>query len=69
VRRSSQAHPSVSSPVVLYLYVDHVDAAVADGVSAGATLLMPVEDRLDRSDGIEETTAGERERRWSNFIS
>ncbi len=48
-------HPQTldSSPPHLYLYVEDVDAAVAQAVAAGATLFMPVEDQgEDRRGGI-----------------
>lgn len=70
-----------SSPVVIYVYVEDVDAVVERAVAAGATLLIPVKDQFwgDRtgrimdplghvwtiSTRIEETSSGEREERWS----
>ena len=81
---SHPPEPDGSSPVVLYLYVEDVDATVARAVSAGAKVLLPVEDRFwgDRtgrildpsghvwtlSTRIEETSAGEREDRWSSLM-
>lgn len=73
-----------SSPVLLYVYVADVDAAVQRAVGAGAKVLMPVEDRFwgDRtgrimdpsghvwtlSTRIEETSAEERRDRWSRIV-
>jgi PhnB protein len=47
--RSPQAFGG--SPVTIHLYVDDVDALADQAVAAGATVLMPVEDRFygDRS--------------------
>lgn len=74
-----------SSPVVLYVYVEDVDDAVERAVAAGATVLMPVEDRFwgDRtgriidpsghvwtiSTRIEETSEEERQHRWSSMMN
>jgi PhnB protein len=73
-----------SSPVILYLYVEDVDAVVASALGAGATLLWEVQNRFwgDRtgrildpsghvwtiSTRIEETSADERSRRWSEIV-
>jgi PhnB protein len=73
-----------SSPVVLYVYVPDVDATVERAVSAGAQVLMPVEDRFwgDRtgrimdpaghvwtvSTRVEEPSEEERDERWSTIL-
>jgi PhnB protein len=73
-----------SSPVALYLYVPDVDATVERAVTAGARVLMPVEDRFwgDRTarivdpsghvwtlaTRIEETSGDERTGRWSALL-
>lgn len=70
-----------SSPVVLYVYVEDVDKTVERAVAAGAKILFPVAQQFwgDRmgwvmdpeghvwtvATRIEETTAEEREERWS----
>ena len=70
-----------SSPVVLYVYVADVDAAVARAVAAGATVLVPVADQFwgDRigwvmdpsghvwtiATRVEASTEEERQRRWA----
>jgi|SRR5687767_8312742 len=72
-----------TSPVVIFVYVEDVDAAVGRAVAAGARLLLPVKDQFwgDRTARIidpaghvwtvatrvEETTAGEREGRWEEI--
>ena len=72
-----------SSPVVIYVYVEDVDAVVGRAVAAGAKILLPVKnqfwgDRTGRiidpsghvwtiSTRIEETSAVEREERWSKI--
>ncbi|MFL6279658.1 MAG: VOC family protein [Vicinamibacterales bacterium] len=74
--------PDGSSPVVIYVYVEDVDAAVARAVAAGATLLAPVETQFwgDRTGWIidpaghvwtiasrvENTTEEQRRDRWAN---
>ena len=71
-----------SSPVVLFVYVADVDAAVERAVALGATVLMPAQDQfwgdrtariLDPSghvwtvaSRIEETTEDQRSTRWSD---
>jgi len=42
------------TPVLMHLYVEDVDAVVANALAAGATLLRPVEDQFygDRSGGV-----------------
>ena len=73
-----------SSPVVLYVYIEDVDQAVVRAVAAGAKVLIPVADQFwgDRTGRIidpsghvwivatriEETTAEERQKRWSDTV-
>ena len=73
-----------SSPVVLYVYVEDVDAVIERAVAAGAKVLVPVTnqfwgDRTGRildpaghvwtiSTRIEETSSTERKERWSNIL-
>lgn len=75
--------PDASSPVVIYVYVGDVDAAIDRAVAAGAKILLPVKDQFwgDRtgriidpsghvwtiSTRIEETSSAEREKRWSGI--
>ena len=72
-----------SSSVVIFVYMEDVDAAVERAVSLGAKLLIPVQDQFwgDRigwimdpaghvwtvAMRIEETTAGERDQRWEKI--
>lgn len=81
---SRAPQPDGSSPVILYVYVEDVDATVERAVAAGATVLLPVQDQfwgdrtariLDPSGHvwtvatrIEETSAEEREWRWSSIL-
>lgn len=74
-----------SSPVVIFVYVEDVDAAIARGVDNGAEVLVPAQDQFwgDRigwimdpaghvwtvATRIEETTAAEREARWSDILA
>jgi PhnB protein len=74
-----------SSPVVIYVYVEDVDATVRRALDAGATLVVPVAthfwgDRigwvLDPSghmwtiaSRVEETTEEQRRERWSAILS
>lgn len=74
-----------SSPVVLYLYVEDVDATVARALSLGSKLIIPIEthfwgDRIgwiqDPSDHmwtiatrVEETTEDKRSERWSEILA
>ena len=76
--------PDGSSPVVIYVYVEDVDKAIERGVAAGARILLPVKDQFwgDRTGRIidpaghvwtiatriEETSAAEREQRWSSIV-
>jgi len=46
-RLASRApQPDGSSPVVVYLYLEDVDAAMARAVAAGASILTPVADQF-----------------------
>jgi PhnB protein len=72
-----------SSPVVIFIYVSDVDAAVERAVELGAAVLSPVQDQFwgDRTawvmdpsghvwtvaSRIEETTASERDERWDKL--
>lgn len=74
-----------TSPVVLFLYVEDVDAVVARAVAAGATVLLPPQNQFwgDRiswvmdpsghvwtiATRIEETTAEQRTDRWSSILA
>lgn len=74
-----------SSPVPIFLYVEDVDDAVARAVELGARILVPLQDQFwgDRTAWImdpsghvwtlatrvEETTAAEREERWSELAA
>jgi PhnB protein len=76
--------PDGSSPVVVYVYVVDVDAAVGRAVAAGARVLLPVKDQFwgDRTGRVvdpaghvwtvatrvEETSAAEREARWAGIL-
>ena len=80
---SRAPQPVGSSPVVLYIYVSDVDAAIERAVAAGARILVPVTnqfwgDRTARivdpmghvwtvSTRVEETSSAEREQRWSSI--
>lgn len=73
-----------SSPVVIFVYVEDVDAVIERAVAAGATVLLPVKDQFwgDRtgrimdpsghvwtiSTRIEETSTEERDERWSDIV-
>jgi PhnB protein len=73
-----------SSPVVVFLYVEDVDRTIERAVANGAKLLIPLQDQFwgDRLAGImdpsghvwtvasriEDTTAGERTKRWSEIL-
>jgi PhnB protein len=81
---SRAPQPDGSSPVVLYVYVEDVDLVLERAVAAGAKVLLPVKnqfwgDRTGRiidpsghvwtiSTRIEETSAAERQERWSNIV-
>ena len=78
---SRAPQPDGSSPVVIYVYVEDVDAVIERAVAAGAKVLLPVTNQLwgDRTGRIvdpaghvwtiatrvEETSAPQRERRWT----
>jgi len=73
-----------SSPVVIFVYVEDVDAAVERAVARGAQVLFPAQDQFwgDRiawvmdpsghvwtiATRIETTTAEQRTERWSNIL-
>jgi PhnB protein len=73
-----------SSPVVIYVYVEDVDAVMERAVAGGAKVLLPVKnqfwgDRTGRivdpsghvwtvSTRVEETSSAEREERWSSIV-
>ena len=77
--------PDGSSPVVIYIYVANVDETVERAVAGGARVLVPAQNQFwgDRTawlvdpsghvwtvaTRIEETTAEEREGRWSNILN
>ena len=81
---SRAPRPDGSSPVVIYVYVEDVDATVARAVAGGAQVLVPVQNQFwgDRiawvmdpsghvwtlATRIEETTAQERDSRWSSTL-
>jgi len=74
-----------SSPVVIFVYVEDVDATVERAVALGARVLIPPQDQFwgDRTSWImdpsghvwtvasriEETSAEEREARWSTVLA
>lgn len=74
-----------SSPVVIYVYVEDVDATVERAVAHGARVLVPLQDQFwgDRiawlldpaghvwtvASRIEETTAQERTDRWAAILA
>lgn len=82
---SRAPQPDGSSPVVIYVYVEDVDAMVERAVARGATLVSPVQtqfwgDRigwvLDPSGHmwtvatrVEETSEEQRRERWSSIRS
>ena len=73
-----------SSPVVIFVYVEDVDRTVARAVELGATVLLPAQDQFwgDRiawvmdpqghvwtiATRIEQTSAHERDERWSAIL-
>lgn len=73
-----------SSPVVIFVYVEDVDRTLERAVAGGARVLLPATDQFwgDRTawimdptghvwtiaTRIEETSAEERERRWSDIL-
>ena len=74
-----------SSPVLIFVYVEDVDKTVERAVARGANVLVPVQDQFwgDRTGWvmdpsghvwtiatrIEETSAPEKEQRWSRILS
>jgi PhnB protein len=80
---SRAPQPDGTSPVVIFLYVEDVDSTVRSAVDSGATVLVPASDQFwgDRiawimdpnahvwtlATRIEETTAEERAKRWSEL--
>jgi PhnB protein len=74
-----------TSSVIIFLYVEDVDATVQSALEHGGTLLVPAQDQFwgDRSAWImdpcghvwtlamriEETTAEERTKRWSDILA
>jgi PhnB protein len=80
---SRAPEPDGSSPVVIYVYVADVDRTLERAVAAGARVLLPAKDQFwgDRTarivdpaghvwtiaSRIEETSAAEREQRWSDI--
>jgi PhnB protein len=80
---SRAPQPDGSSPVVIYVYVEDVDAVLERAVAAGARVLLPLKnqfwgDRTGRivdpsghvwtiSTRVEETSSAEREQRWSGI--
>ena len=76
--------PDGTSPVVIFVYVEDVDRAVERAVEQGARVLVPARNQFwgDRTawimdpsghvwtlaTRIEETTAPEREDRWSRIL-
>jgi PhnB protein len=80
---SRAPQPDGSSPVVIFVYVEDVDAVVDRAVAGGAKVLQPVTnqfwgDRTARivdpsghvwtiSTRVEETSASERQERWSGI--
>ena len=81
---SRAPNPDGSSPVVIYLYVEDVDATVERAIAAGATLVVPVStqffgDRLGWirdpeghmwtiATRVEETSEDQRNQRWSDIL-
>ena len=73
-----------SSPVVIFVYVEDVDAVIERAVAAGAKVLLPAKDQFwgDRTGRIldpmghvwtvatriEETSTEERKERWSSIV-
>jgi PhnB protein len=73
-----------SSPVVVFVYVENVDAVIERALAAGARILLPVKNQFwgDRTGRIvdpsghvwtiatrvEETSSAEREQRWSSIV-
>ena len=82
---SRAPNPDGSSPVIIYLYVEDVDAAVERALAGGATLVVPVATQFwgDRigwvrdpeghmwtiATRVEETSEEQRRARWSEISS
>jgi PhnB protein len=82
---SRAPQPDGSSPVVIFVYVEDVDAVVERAVAAGARVLLPVRnqfwgDRTGRivdpsghvwtiSTRVEDTSSAQRDERWSGIVS
>ena len=82
---SRAPQPDGSSPVVIFVYVEDVDAVVGRAVAAGARILLPVQnqfwgDRTGRiidpsghvwtiSTRVEATSSSERDQRWSTVLN
>lgn len=82
---SRAPRPDGTSPVVIFLYVEDVDGTVRSATGSGATVLVPAQDQFwgDRiawimdpnghvwtlATRIEETTAEERTKRWSEILN
>lgn len=78
-------NPNGSSPVVIYIYVEDVDATVQRALDTGAKLVVPVETHFwgDRigwvqdpsghmwtiATRVEETAENQRRARWSKIVS
>src|SRR5262249_35481557 len=81
---SRAPQPDGRPPVVIYVYVEDVDAVIERAVAAGARVLLPVKnqfwgDRTGRiidpsghvwtiSTRVEDTSPVEREQRWSSIV-
>ena len=81
---SRAPQPDGSSPVVIYVYVEDIDAVVERAVAAGAQILLEVKNQFwgDRSgrimdpaghvwtvaSRIEDTSAAQRDERWSGIL-
>ena len=81
---SRAPNPDGSSPVVIYLYVENVDATVERAVKQGGRLVVPVETHFwgDRigwvqdpaghmwtiAPRVEDTTESQRQERWSKSL-
>ena len=82
---SRPPNPDGSSPVVIYVYLEDVDAAVERALKRGGKLVVPVETHFwgDRmgwvqdpaghmwtiATRVEETTEDQRQERWSKILS
>src|SRR5947207_9039189 len=80
---SRAPQPDASSPVVIFVYVENVDAVIERAVAAGARVLLPVENQFwgDRTGRIidpsghvwtiatrvGEPSCGAREQRWASI--